>query len=115
MKLSGGSAVLATVLAASSSTGHIHAERVTADARLEPRKLSGPGVISGLSLIEAITDTKVTDLTNGTIFDLTTIVGISHPAFSVNASFSGGDLGSVVFGHNGMDNVHTENVASYSF
>jgi hypothetical protein len=77
------------------------------------RQLSGTfaGAITGFSLIDTATDTKVAHLSNGTVIYVTNRTN----SFSINASFAGSGIGSVKFGHNGNSNVHIENYAWYSF
>jgi Bacterial Ig-like domain len=70
------------------------------------------GAITGFSLIDTVTDTKIASLANGTIIYVTNRTGSS---FSINASFAGSGIGSVKFGHNGNSNVHIERFAWYSF
>jgi hypothetical protein len=76
------------------------------------RQLSGTfaAAITGFSLIDTATDTKVAHLSNGTVIYVT-----NRTSFSINASFAGSGIGSVKFGHNGNSNVHIENYAWYSF
>jgi Bacterial Ig-like domain len=77
------------------------------------RQLTGTfaAAITGFCLIDTVTDTKIADLTNGTVFYVTTKTN----SLSINASFAGSRIGSVKFGHNGNSNVHIENNAWYSF
>jgi hypothetical protein len=68
--------------------------------------------ITGFSLIDTVTDTKVASLTNGTVIYVT---NMTNPSFSINASFAGSGIGSVKFGHSGIKGFHVENNAWYSF
>jgi hypothetical protein len=111
----GASSVVAAAVATLAASCIQASGHPLADIRKGNVRRTAPGAITGLSLVNAATDTKVTDLENGTIIDMSVFPDMISPAFNINASFSGSGVGSVVFGHNQISNVHSENVSWFSF
>jgi hypothetical protein len=71
--------------------------------------------ITSFTMIDTVTNFKVCNIFNGTIFDVTGTAQPTLPSFNINASFVGTGIRSVVFSHNGNLTYHIERNAWYSF
>lgn len=78
----------------------------------EDRLLQGLGRVENLRLINAVSDTPILNLTNGTIIDL---AQQATSKFNIEAITVDGAVGSVRFGHNGRVNFRTISVQPFAF
>jgi hypothetical protein len=73
------------------------------------------GKVTNLELYNAITNQKITDLTNGKVIVVNDIPGMTTPSFNIRAVYSNKVIGgSVVFGHNAVTKFTTDSKAPYS-
>lgn len=73
------------------------------------------GRVTGLQLLYSISDTKVADLVNGTVFVVNEIPGMSSPLFSVQATVTAGsNIRSIQFGWNNNSNARIESRPPYA-
>ena len=80
----------------------------------EDRNLQTAGIVNKLVLINARTNTAITDLVDGQIIKITTPFGTSSPELNINAAVSG-LIGSVRFGFNANPRFRNEAAAPYAF
>jgi hypothetical protein len=76
------------------------------------RNLQAP-VVTNFELINANTDVKIMDIVDGQVINVNNIVGLSAPAFNINA-ITTGSVSSVIFGFNTMMEYRTERSAPYA-
>jgi hypothetical protein len=81
---------------------------------------TGGRLLGGFTLINAITDTKVDFLMDGTVIDVSSIPNMPQPAFNINATFLGNatgnrTIGFVQYGYNTTANHRIEYTAPYAF
>jgi Leishmanolysin len=79
-----------------------------------PRGLQGTVALTGLDLIDSLTEKRITTLTNNQVIVVDQIPGMTTPSFNINATFVGSAVKSVVFGY-GATTYRTDNFAPFSF
>jgi trimeric autotransporter adhesin len=77
------------------------------------RQLTFKGAVTALQLYNADKDTKILDLVNGAVVNLTSIPGMNKPSFNINAAFND-TVRSTVFSYNGAK-YRTDGIAPYAF
>jgi hypothetical protein len=78
------------------------------------RNLQGVVALSGLDLIDSVTEKRIMTLTNNQVIVVDQIPGMTTPSFNINATFVGTAVKSVVFGY-GATTFRTDNFAPFSF
>jgi hypothetical protein len=81
---------------------------------LEQRDLQISGSITGLDLINADTDGKITTLSNNQMIIVSDIPGMAAPSFNIEATFTGSGIDSVLFKYGGSS-YRPDKGAPYSF
>jgi hypothetical protein len=103
----------AQVQAKQLSTGSIRGGN-GGQSNFDRRDLQISGFVTGLDLINADTDVKVTTLTSNQVVVLSDIPGMATPSFNIEATFTGSGIDSVLFKYGGS-NYRTDKGAPYSF
>jgi hypothetical protein len=86
-----------------------------ADEQDEQRSLQTSGTLTGLDLINTMSGTRITTLSNNQVIAVNTIPGMTTPSFNINATFVGSGIQSVGFRYNASSQVWTENAAPWAF
>jgi hypothetical protein len=79
----------------------------------DARVLQFSGSVTGLDLINADTEQKVTTLSNNQVIVVSDIPGMTSPSFNIEATFAGSGIDSVLFKYGGS-NFRTDKGAPYS-
>jgi hypothetical protein len=112
------STVAASIGTSAGTIGDCGKSRCPLDAdprgRALERSLQGAVALTGLDLIDSLTEKRITTLTNNQVIVVDQIPGMTTPSFNINATFVGSAVKSVVFGY-GATTYRTDNTAPFSF